>query len=273
VKITLYAAHGGLINMMKDLLEDHEVEVVSNSAYVSEEPRANNGGLVISTFPYRDLGSLSVGQKVIVYATDPFPDPGIFLEVQGRPNTVVVGDVDGLTVYPKELYPIRPQFEIPHSVKEGRYPKHIGDVNAVAIVNRKPYYRWLECTNAAFGSTSTLEEFLREVPYHVLHIPDDKDFFETVSRYKGVFYFSNNPYTLAMFELMAMNMPMVAFSGCRYGPSVMDKYLGKTFSDKYLVKNAVSSIIKNNQPTIYPLNNFEECKAKWNEVIQHAAQL
>lgn len=267
-QIALYGAHGGLIRMMKDLLEDFEVIYYDNSVYHDKDPDICMEEIAISTFPYRDLRVLPASKKVIIYATDPFVEPELLEEFQKRENVIVVGDVDGINVYPPANYKIEPKFVIPHCINPAKYPIYSGEVNAIAICNRKPEERWWEITRGKFGASVGLDDFLQGIPYHILHIPNDKDFFPTLAKYKAVFYYSNNPYTLMMFELMTMGMPMVAFGHSRYGDSVMKKYIPNVSTDKDFIRNfLLRKIAEPAQIARYNIYPFEKAKAEWNQII------
>jgi hypothetical protein len=211
---------------------------------------------------------LPESKKVIIYATDPFIELDLFLRFQDRKNVIVVGDSDGINVYPSSLYQIEPKYIIPHAINPDKYPKYTGEMGTIAICNRKPIERWNDLSNGIFKRIISLDEFLGDVPYRILQIPDDKDFFSELAKYRAVFYYSNNPYTLMMFELMTMGMPMIAFGHSRYGDTVMRKYIQNVSTDKDEIKKFLSDKLsqapKAEKYSIYP---FAKAKAEWNKII------
>lgn len=266
MKIALYGGHNGEIRMMKDLLEDHEVVLYDNSFYIDPLVKSRNEDLVISLFPYRDI-SLHDDKPLIIYATNPFPSIDIFNIVKKRSNVTVVKDIDNC--YPYESFPVDTDISISHSIKPDRIPPYIGDVNTIAIVNRRPYFRWQKLTTGIFKRDVPLEEYLSGIPYVVYHIPDDTEFFRSVSHHKAVFYFSDNPYTLIMYELMTMGMPMVGFYHSWVEPKPIKKYLTHYGTNTELVntmlRNLLSMPAKRADYNFVP---FHKAKSQWNDLLK-----
>jgi len=266
MKIALCATHQGLIDMLQALLAHHEVHVYSNTVYYDTTFAFQDEDVIISTFPYKELPFLDGSKPVILYASDPFPNLQAFLAIQDAPWLTIVGDTMGESSYLKN-YPVHPTIHIPHSINPTTISAYTGEKPAVAIVSRKPFMRWSAIITRHHPEGMLLEEFLSTIPYHVLHIPNRQDFFSELARFRAVFYYSNNPYTLMMYELMAMGMPMVAYSHSYGTTHALDYYGIPHSTEAKACQQLLTVLLKTPTKQAYPLPSFEDVQQQWEEVL------
>lgn len=270
MKIALYGGHTGEIRMMKDLLEDHEVTLYDNSYYATTIEKPKDEQVAISLFPYRDISFHDGSTPLIIYATNPFPDPVEFMKVQYKSFVTTITDAEADHCYPSDTFPVKPALSISHSIKPSRVVPYVGDINMIAVVNRKPFSRWNKLMTGLFKQNIELTEFLAGVPFVVLSIPDEKQFYETLSHYKAVFYYSDNPYTLFMYEMMTMGMPAVAFnSSWIKDPYPIKKYFKHYSTNEGTIRNIFHTMLSMPaKKADYKFVPFQEAKNQWNNVVK-----
>jgi len=222
-KIALWGRHGGLIDMMFDLLQHHEVRI--QEPYLNYPLWQGNEELYVYTFAYDGLKTHPADKPFIVYATDPAHSWQTydFKNLQKRGTIVLAEDC----YLHNEFFPIeKVDYTIPFAMNYDKYHAYTGEINKVLIVNRKVRPRWSEVVHGATGINYTLEEFLGDIPFEICNIANQNQYRDTLGRYKVMFYFSNSPYSIVMFEGLTIGMPMVGYNHFNvhtYSP--VEKYL------------------------------------------------
>jgi len=275
MKIGLCVTHGGLTKMLLDIFEDHEVVIHNNSVFTENQIRFTDEDVIISTFPYRDLDYLDKSKPLIIYATNPFTKwTDNLLKLQEQ-DWVTVVDYDEGKPYLPELFPIKPKFSIPHCIKPGRFPKWIGDRDYIVVANQKVTDRIYSLTSGVYGKDIAIEDLLYGVPYIIPHLVNNDLFHEILAHSKGVFYFSNNPDTLFLFECMSMGIPMVGFDAFANHKKIkvhpVRKYLKYYSTNPRQIRQWLLDFIRNKYDIInYNYVPFNEVKKRWNEVLNYA---
>jgi hypothetical protein len=269
MKIALNYRHQGLGNQMLEMLSDHEVVDYSrlpDNAQIHEE-------ILISCVSHNDLPYIPDTLKVILYATDGMaPEKvALFKNFQKRPLTRVVIDEDAMLFADKTLYPIeRIDGVIPLVINPEKMPKFKGTIKKIAICNKKPEARWDMLSYGLWGKTNLLSDFLKDVPYDIVHIQDYKLFYETISQYSGAFFFSHSQNCLMLYELMTMNMPIVGFDfSLTDNPGIIvKKYLHNYSTNQKQITTMLNNLIAHPKPEYYHQMPFTEAKARWNKAIK-----
>jgi hypothetical protein len=274
MKISLYGKHWGLVSHLRDILEkDHEVSVVEAKSFPAQFNLIESKfapDVHISTFPYDDIKFYDKKTPLIVYATDPVY-AYIFEEMKEIQKwggcTVVVAE----PCFHQEYWPISFQHEIPFAIDPSKYHEWTGGIHRVAVVNRKARERWNECVRGATGIGYSLEEFLGDIPFDVVQIDDNEEYRKKLSEYDVLFYFSNSPYTLVMFEAMGIGMPMVGFNHhqlATYKP--IERYLKDYSTHSETIKTMLKAKLNEPKKETYPVQSFDTIREKWGLVINEA---
>lgn len=275
MKIALRYKHQGVGNQMIQALGDHEI--VDYSSKSDDYPIREE--ILVSCIPHSEFKYIPESQKVLMYATDGTSPERLedWEKIQSRPLTRVVIDGDCIQFANKDYYPIkRVDYTIPLSINPDIMPKFKGDINAIAICNRKPEERWNMITDKFFGRYAPLNWFLRSIPYCMIHVPDDKDFFEMISHYRGAFFFSHSQNCLVLYELMAMNMPIVGFNySLTDNPGIIiEKYLHHYSTNDRDVTEMLQGFLNDPKPEYYnTMMPFQECKNLWNKAIKEVHEI
>jgi hypothetical protein len=121
-----------------------------------------------------------------------------------------------------------------------------------------------------WGKTNLLSDFLKDVPYDIVHIQDYKLFYETISQYSGAFFFSHSQNCLMLYELMTMNMPIVGFDfSLTDNPGIIvKKYLHNYSTNQKQITTMLNNLIAHPKPEYYHQMPFTEAKARWNKAIK-----
>lgn len=273
-RLQIYGKHWGLVSHLRDILEkDHEVSVVEAKSFPKqfnlkqEEWKAD---VHISTFPYDDIKFYDKKIPLIIYATDPvyyyiFEEMKEIQKWEGC--TVVAAE----PCFEQTYWPIDYQYVIPFAIDPDKYHQWTGGFHKVAVVNRKARDRWTECVRGATGIAYTLEEFLGDIPFEVVAIDDNAEYRRQLAKYDVMFYFSNSPYTLVMFEGMGIGMPMVGFNHhqtATYKP--IEKYLSAYSTKMDEVRSMLKVRLDEPKKETYPVEKFDTIRKMWNDVISQA---
>jgi len=269
-RVKLFARHWGLIDLMHDVLKHHDVRL--QEPWEAHVTHKGDEDIVISTFAYQDLNDLKGDKPVILYATDPVPLFMLdrFKAIQKEKwLTVVLSE----KCYPQEICPIEKEYtEIPFAIDASKYAPYSGTLNKVLVANRKARDRWTECVRGATGLACSLEEFLGDIPFDILEIPDKNTYRQLFPKYKVMFYYSNSPYTIVMWEAMTLGMPMVGFNHhhvSTYKP--IEKYLPNFSTDRDTVRKMLKDeLAKTPQRVVYNINSYESVVAQWDKIIEEA---
>lgn len=278
MKIALYIRHQGLLMMLLDLWEDHEVRIFPEwdgqrrlglSSIVGDED------IIVSTIPHHELNWLDTEKPVIAYATDPiYPTarPG-FGFWEGRKNFIAIGAEDCYSL--KYFIPVSDY--IPFAVKD--YPTYNGSINKVLIVNRKPDQRLTEITRGALHGKMYAEDKIHDVakmmgdlPYMVAWEPNVEKFRQMYADYKVLFYFSNSPFTIVMYEAMTVGIPVVAYN---FAIGVWTAVIEKYFPKRDVWPDEIRRMLKEEldrtppgPPVDYGNPSFDEIKQRWNDLFE-----
>lgn len=274
MKIALYAEHGGLIKMLVDLWQDHDVRLYPRWDKYTKNVQGDEDVAVV-TLPYKPEWTQN-GKPTIIYYTDPL----IKGLIENRELIDRLSDDKKLTViggedcYPKEWNARNIQKNIPFSVYPPYYPPYTGWKPVVAVVNRQAEKRWGDCVRGVEGRIIPLDEYLEGIPYEIINIDDDNQFKKAYADYRCLFYFSNSPYTIVLFEAMTAGMPIVAYNHCQTGRSkVIEKYLNVFSTDREEIRSTLQLLLEERQrKQIYPITPFEEVRKMWNELFQEVVK-
>jgi len=270
-KVKLFARHWGLIDLMYGVLKNHDVRL--QEPWEDHQTHKGDEDIVISTFAYQDINNFRGSIPAIIYATDPVPLFMVdrFKSIQKEKwLTMVVSE----RCYPDHVQPIEKEYtEIPFALDKLKYHDYIGDINKVFVVNRKAHDRWDEVIKGVTGLGCPLTEYLEGIPFDICNIPDKGIYRQTLARYKVMFYFSNSPYTIVMWEAMATGMPMVGFnhSNATIAPPV-EKYLHNYSTDRDTIRKMLQDQLSIEKPEkeLYNIPDYEETVKKWDNVIEQA---
>lgn len=276
MKIGLWAEHAGLIDMLAELWQGHDIRLAPRwDGFRSrgKTPWVGDEDIIVTTLPYRPE-SLATGKPTIVYFTDPaFPDTRQqIIDMAARGEITVVGAEH---CYPDDLFIPGITMYIPFAVNPRRYPPYTGYKPQVAVMNRKPEVRWGEVVRGATGVSMSLAEFFQDIPYEIIDEPDDNRFRLRCSQDRVLFYFSNSPYTIVLFEAMTIGMPIVAWDHHHRWAheKPIHKYLGpgQYSIDVEQVRMMLREQLKVRFPAgvAYPaLPVFEEVQKQWETLFQ-----
>lgn len=270
MKIALWARHHGLIDMMYGVLKNHDVRL--QEKFEGHPIHQGDEDVIISTFAYDFLLKYNGTKPLILYATDPVPLATLktFRDIQLNSKvTVVVSE----KCYPQEVCPIIvPYTEIPFALDPTQYPKYTGEINSVLVVNRKPEDRWDEVIRGVTGLGHPLEQYLEGIPFDICRIPSKEQYRKTLAKYKVMFYFSNSPYTIVMFEGMTIGMPMIGFNHSNVtATKPIEKYLHNYSTDREVIlKMLKEKLDQPAQPETYNFVPFDEIVQRWDKVLEVA---
>jgi len=268
MKIALNAKHWGLIDLMYGVLRNHDVRL--QEPFDGHMVHQGDEDLIISTFAYTDLPDYKGDKPLIIYATDPVPlfilDK--FREVQKQKNvTIVISE----RCYPQEVQPILKSYtEIPFAIDANRYFPYTGEINKVLIANRKPHDRWDEIIKGVTGLGCPLSEYLEGIPFDIAAIQSNAEYRETIGKYKVMFYFSNSPYTIVMFEGMTLGIPMVGFNHFNISSSSpVEKYLHNYSTDKDEIRRMLKlELDKPVKKESYNIIGMDDAVSRWDKLIK-----
>jgi hypothetical protein len=267
MKIALYAKHQGLALMLKDLLSDHDVRL--QEEILGFEQIKGDEDIEIATFAYDRVNEWDGRKPLIVYVTDPVPffTKDRFIALQNNPNVKYIVAED---CYLQEMVPLLHKYkEIPFAINSSKYIPYNGSINKVLIVNRKPHDRWTEVVRGAIGTAPSLDQVLEGIPYDICHLPDVNEYRKALSDYKVMMYFSNSPFTIVMFEGMAINMPMIAWNHTH--PTAwkpITKYIHNFTTDIEQLRRLLKEVLdKPPKKEYYITESFSSVKEKWNMLL------
>jgi hypothetical protein len=272
--IGLYAKHAGLIQMLADLWQGmgHEVRLSPLWPGFSKTWRGDED-IIVSTLPY-DKESLTTGKPTIVYYTDP-TFPYLQKNVQDLFDAKAIQVIGAEDCYLPEHFPQGVTRFIPFAVNPKEYPVYRPDRNEVIVVNRKPEERWKEVIRGATGVYMDLDAYLDGIPYRVVNDTDTGSFRQNYARSKVLFYFSNSPYTLVMFEAMTVGMPIVAFNHHHAAKShPIEKYLNLYSTDRDHIRSLLRRFLELDGEHLrqkYPaLPSFDVVQKMWDYAFHFA---
>lgn len=277
MKVALYVQHQGLLMMLLGLLEDHEVRIFSEwegQGRLGIPSIVGDEDVNISTIPHHDLNWLNTEKPVIAYVTDPvYPTARPGFEFWGKQkNFIAIGAED---CYPLK-YVVPVSGYVPYAMKN--YPIYNGSINKVLIVNRKPDIRLMEITRGALHGKMYAEDKVHDVakmmgslPYVVAQEPNPEKFRQMYADYKVLFYFSNSPFTIAMYEAMAVGIPIVAYNfAIGAWTSVIEKY----FPKRDIWPDKIREMLGEELDRIPPFSSieygapkFDNIKQRWNDLL------
>lgn len=279
MKIALYIQHEGLLRMLLHLWEDHEVRIYSEwegAMRLAMPPLLGDEDVIVSAIGHHELNWLNTDKPVIAYVTDPIYPPTAGLGFKywlEQENFTVIGAED---CYPPE-YVVPFSDCIPYTI--GGYPPYNASINKVLIVSRKPDQRLMAVTREALHGKMYAEDkvydlakMMGDLPYVVAREADITKFRQMYADYKVLFYFSHSPFTVVMYEAMAVGMPVVAYNSVHFGwTSVIEKW----FPKRSIYPEEISKMLKEELgrippgPAIYYGNpSFDEVKQRWNDLLE-----
>ncbi len=268
MKIGLWCKHAGLIDLMENVLENHDVRLAPRWDHY---PKTWDGteDVIISTLPY-DAESLLTGKPTIVYYTDPtWPDLQNLVQARwDARQTIVIGAEN---CYPDDLFIKRVEQFIPFALKPTNYPPYTGYKPYVAVINQKPHERWDEVIRGATGLGMTLHEFFGDIPYKIIDEDNKERFRENYADNRVLFYFSNSPYTIVMWEAMTSGMPIVAWDHHHRWEheKPIHKYLFHYTNNIEEARTMLRDILgRKPERIVYPmLPDFNKVKEQWEELL------
>lgn len=268
LKIGLWAKHAGLIDLLMEMWRDHDIRLAPRWDRFPPTWQGDED-IIVSTLPYDNP---LTDKPIIYYYTDP-----TFPEIQQRiqkekdaGKAIVIGAENCFR--PEQFISGVTEF-IPFALNPTRYPPYKGFRPAVSIVNKKPLARWDQVVRGATGVGMTLEEFLGWIPFQIIDEYDTNRFrMRGYAENRVLFYFSNSPYTIVMFEAMTVGMPIVAFNHhhwwANYKP--IEKYLTHYSTDRDEIRAMLREFLtKDPQRVTYPnLPKFEEVQDLWTKLFE-----
>lgn len=282
MKIALYIQHEGLFRMLLRLWEDHEVRLYPDwegQKRMGITPLQGDEDLIVSAIGHHELNWLNTDKPVIAYVTDPIyaPTAGLgFKYWLQQENFTVIGA--------ENCYP--PEYVVPFSdcipYAAGGYPSYNGSINKVLIVSRKPDQRLMAVTREALHGVMYAEDkvhdlakMMGDLPYVVAREADITKFRQMYADYRVLFYFSHSPFTVVMYEAMAVGIPVVAYNSVHFGwTSVIEKWFPKRtiYPDEIrkMLKEELDRIVPR-RPKDYGNPLFGEVKRKWNDLFGRLA--
>lgn len=269
--IGLAAEHAGLIELLAELWQGmgHVVHLYPKWPNFPS-PFDGTEDIIVSTLPYR-LDQLETGKPTIVYYTDPiWPDTQ--KKIQELFNDKKVRVIGAEDCYMPQHFPDGVTEFIPFALNPKNYPVYTGVKKEVAIINRKPEERWKEVIRGATGVYMPLEQYLEGIPYKIITIENQGSFRKAYAEHKVLFYFSNSPYTIVMFEAMTVGMPVVAFNHhhlAKYHP--IERYLHPYSIERDQIRKWLIEYLEGPElpPQTYPsLHKFEVIQSMWQKVFE-----
>lgn len=270
MKIGLYAKHAGLIDLLYHLWNGkHDVRLAPRwDGFEGHKTWQGDEDIIVSTLPY-DTESLTTGKPTIVYYTDP-----TFVHLQkevqrlfDEKKITVVGAED---CYLPEHFINGVEKYIPFAIKPDRYPKHSGHKPEVIIVNQKPYERWEQVVRGATGVFEPLETYLEGIPFRVIDEDLVTKFRQNFADARAIFYYSNSPYTIVMFEAMTVGIPIVAFNHHHSAKAKpIEKYLIDYSTDKDTIRKLLRYYLEAPTSINYVKNpDFVEIQMEWEKLFE-----
>lgn len=263
--------------MLLDLWEDHEVRIApewEGQKRLGILSIRGDEDVNVSTIPHHDLNWLNTEKPIIAYVTDPiYPTarPG-FEFWQGEKNFTAIGAEDCYS--PEYVVPVSDY--IPYAMKG--YPSYSGRINKILIVNRKPDVRLMEITRGALhgvmyaeDKVHTVAKMMGGLPHVIAREPSGEKLRQMYADYKVLFYFSNSPFTIVMYEAMTVGTPVVAYNAAiKNWVSVIEKY----FPRRDVHPDKIRSMLKKEldrtppcSPVEYGNPPFEIIKQRWNDLL------
>lgn len=269
MKIGLFAKHAGLIDLLDSLWEGHDVRLAPRWDHYPKTWQGDED-IIVSTLPY-DPESLLTGKPTIVYYTDPtFPDFQKMIQEKFDNKQVTV--IGAENCYPEDLF-IRGVTEfIPFAVNPTRYPPYVGWKPIVSVVNRKPLERWDDVVRGATGVGLPLKDFMGDISYEIVNEENETHFRQKYADNRVLFYYSNSPYTIVMFEAMAAGMPIVAYDQHHRWDheKPIHKYLTFYSTDRDQIRLWLRMYLAAQPVKVeYPqLPKFEKVREQWNLLFE-----
>jgi hypothetical protein len=252
---------------MYDVLKNHDVRL--QESWDGHPTWRGDEDIIISTFAYTDLPDYKGDKPLIIYATDPVPHfvKDDFIRLQSEKwVTMVLAE----NCYPQEICPIiKPFTEIPFAIRQDRLAPYTGEINKVLVVNRKPERRWEEVSRGATGLAVPFDELFKDIPYEISRFEPIEEYYDKLGKYKVMFYFSNSPYTIVMFEGMTIGMPMVGYNHFHTSSSSpIEKYLPNYEIDIDKIREmCYNELNKPAEKVAYNIPAFDETVNQWDKII------
>lgn len=269
MKIALYCRHGGLTKLLTDLWEDHEVSVTGEF----DDPLYKTADITVSTIFFQDLEHIRTERPVFAYNTNPlsalsYHGLGYWLN---KSNFAIINSIPD---YVEEDYMRRylpADYVIRYALKN--YPKWERKNDKILVINRKPDARLGNVTQAKWGKAHTVAEIIGGIDYEIVNTPSHEDLKRKMAECAGVFYFSNNPMTIVMHEIMEIGVPCVALKSCFYQNT---KYIERCFGEYAVdtldeIRSLLKTIVENKdleKPNYTYNTSFQEIKKQWNDLFK-----
>lgn len=247
-----------------DMLNAEEIEGV----------KKEHGAHVIDRLPIEVIDTRYDGSTpVIMYCTDPVL-PAVKKRAAIWNNESWFHPIGAENCYPPEQFIGHVEKYIPFAMHPPYYPAYNGRIPQALIVQRHP----LDRLNAIMPRmdqppASSIEEFMSGVPYHHARDPNFDRFVRNYSDHRVLFYWSDSPYTIVLFEAMTAGIPIVALRSPADGPvDPLMKYLpaGSIFTDPAAAREKLKEYIQNPAPARveYPsCRHFNDIRQEWLETI------
>lgn len=273
MKVSLWLRHDGLGRLLIDLLSDHQLVATpddNNRLYSALSLPVTDGteDVRISTIPHHDLNTYDDDKPTIAYITDPiYPTAQpAFDRWLKKKNFHCIGAED---CYSERLVPPYESL-IPYAVTG--YPTYAPSIDKVLVVNRRPDHRLKEITLGVCKKAMTMAEVLDRLPWVLANEPDQKRFKQMYADHKVLFYFSNSPFTIVLFEAMTVGMPIVGFKAAYRGRTeIMERYLPSLSADIGEVRRMLRAELDRRPPSPpidYGIPRFEDVKRQWNSLLE-----
>jgi hypothetical protein len=115
------------------------------------------------------------------------------------------------------------------------------------------------------------------IPWHHPNEPNFNRFVLEYSERRVLFYWSDSPYTIVLFEAMTSGMPVVALrTPCPGRVDPLKKYLPEDhiFTSIEAAKRKVREYLALDSPqrVNYPLFSYEEIQGKWESLFKQLAR-
>lgn len=276
MKISLWLRHDGLGRLLMNLLSDHEVvaaQDADNWVYkVLGLPYCDGTEDVrISTTPHYDLGSYGSTKPVVAYVTNPiYPAARPFFEQWlGKRNFHPIGVEDCYS----ESAVVPYKRLIPYALVG--YPRYNPTIDKVLVVNRRPEVRLREITKGALREEYTVARMMGNLPYIVARQPNLEKFKRMYADYKVLFYFSNSPFTIVMWEAMTVGMPVVAYNAAiKRWTGVIERLFPHRGTDPDEIRRMLREELDRDPPSLpieYDILAFSDVKQMWNDLLESVA--
>lgn len=269
LKIGLWCQHAGLIWLLYDLWKDrYDVRMAPRWDTFLNGTWQGDEDIIVSTLPY-ETESLTTGKPTIVYYTDP-TWPNLQKEVQRLFNEKKIMVIGAEDCYMPEHFISGVTKFIPFAINPENYPKYNGQKNNVVIANRKPIDRWIEIIRGATGVSTTLEMFLDGLDWKIISASEHSVYKKELADSKVLFYYSNSPYTIILFEAMTVGIPIVGYNHHHLAKNhPMEKYLWFYSTNQEQIKKWLADFLNANpKPVFYPsLPNFNQVQKEWDNLF------